>query len=238
MYLTKLLKKHIMVYERSIGITYLSIMVFDKCSIQYFSSGMHVNTRQYFDWTHFLTLHNGNNGINTMCQKLCKSWWRHEMETFSASLVICAGNSPVTGEFPAQKPVTRSFDVFFDLHLNKQLSKKSWGWWFETQSHPLSRHCNVLFMLCSCFVWLDCARFVSILLDNFITTDKIVVLPQYQGSTWRNMDKYIVKSVTKSVLSRFITDEKLFSNEFRNKDYDIHSVSPDYDIAPTDLLIK
>ena len=43
------------------------------------------------------------------------------METFSALLAICAGNLPVTGEFPAQRPVTRSFDVFFDLRLNKQL---------------------------------------------------------------------------------------------------------------------
>ena len=37
------------------------------------------------------------------------------METFSALLAICAGNSPVPGEFPTQRPVTRSFDVFFDL---------------------------------------------------------------------------------------------------------------------------
>ena len=44
------------------------------------------------------------------------AWWRHQMETFSALLAICAGNSPVPGEFPAQRPVTRSFDVFFDLH--------------------------------------------------------------------------------------------------------------------------
>ena len=36
-------------------------------------------------------------------------------------LAICAGNSPVTGEFPAQRPLTRSFDVFFDLRLNKRL---------------------------------------------------------------------------------------------------------------------
>ena len=42
-----------------------------------------------------------------------------------ALLAICAGNSPVTGEFPAQRPVTRSFDVFFDLRLNKRLSKQS-----------------------------------------------------------------------------------------------------------------
>ena len=40
------------------------------------------------------------------------------MKTFSALLVICAGNSPVTGEFPAQRPVTRSFDVFFYLRPN------------------------------------------------------------------------------------------------------------------------
>ena len=45
------------------------------------------------------------------------TWWRHQMETFSALLAICAGNSPTTGEFPTQMPVTRSFDVFFDLCL-------------------------------------------------------------------------------------------------------------------------
>ena len=53
---------------------------------------------------------------------------------FSALLVL--------GEFPAQRPVmTRSFDVFFDLRLNKRLSKQSWGWWFETLPCPLWRHC-------------------------------------------------------------------------------------------------
>ena len=46
------------------------------------------------------------------------------------------------GEFPSQRPVTRSFDVFFDLHLNKRLSKQSRGWRFETPSRPLWRHCN------------------------------------------------------------------------------------------------
>ena len=57
------------------------------------------------------------------------------METFSALLAICAGNSPVPGEFPTKRPVTRNFDVFFDLRPNKLLSKQSWGWWFETPSH-------------------------------------------------------------------------------------------------------
>ena len=53
------------------------------------------------------------------------TWWRHQMETFSALLALCAGNSPVTGEFPAQRPVRRSFDIFFDLCQNKRLSKQS-----------------------------------------------------------------------------------------------------------------
>ena len=76
---------------------------------------------------------------------LCeRSWWRHQMETFSALLAICAGNSPVTGELPAQRPVTRSFDVFFDLRLNKRLSKQWRGRWFETPSRSWWRHCNDL----------------------------------------------------------------------------------------------
>ena len=69
-------------------------------------------------------------------------WWRHQMETISALLAICAGNSPVPGEFPAQRPVTRGFDDFFDLRPDKRLSKQSWGWWFETPSHSLWRHRN------------------------------------------------------------------------------------------------
>ena len=52
-------------------------------------------------------------------------WWRHQMEIFSALLAICAGNSPVPGEFPTQRPVTWSFDVYFDLRPNKRLSKQS-----------------------------------------------------------------------------------------------------------------
>ena len=46
------------------------------------------------------------------------------------------------GDFPTQRPVTRSFDVFFDLCLNKRLRNQPWGWWFETPSWPLWRQCN------------------------------------------------------------------------------------------------
>ena len=74
------------------------------------------------------------------------SWWRHQMETFSALLALCAGNSLVTGEFPSQRPVTQSFDVFFDLRLNKRLTKQSWGWGFGTPWCSLWHHRNVLFI--------------------------------------------------------------------------------------------
>ena len=68
--------------------------------------------------------------------------WHHQMETFSVLLALCVGNSPVTSEFPSERPVTQSFDVFFDLCLNKRLSKQSWGWWFQMPSHSLWHHRN------------------------------------------------------------------------------------------------
>ena len=73
---------------------------------------------------------------------LITPWWRHQMEKMSALLTIVAGNSPVTGEFPAQRPVTRSFCVFLELRLNK----------FETPSRPSWRHSNgttVQSMMCA-----------------------------------------------------------------------------------------
>ena len=99
--------------------------------------------------THCLGVRSWNNGVR--CMSFCtliievlednvdgwprmifgdrKTWdqtlWRHQIETFSALLALCAGNSSVTGEFPSQRPVTWSFDVFFDLRLNKRLSKQS-----------------------------------------------------------------------------------------------------------------
>ena len=79
------------------------------------------------------------------------TWWRHQMETFSALLAICEG-SPRW--IPPQRPVTRSCDVFVDLRLNKRLSKHWWGWWFETLSHPLWRHsfiCNLTTCPCHNF---------------------------------------------------------------------------------------
>ena len=117
------------------------LLVFSVWAMSYFGGNTNIiNQLQYATWriqfpkvvrlvyyTRYITL-----------------WWRHQMETFSALLALCAGNSLVTGEFPTQRPVTRSFDVFFYLRLNKRLSKQSWGWGFETPSRPLWRHCNLL----------------------------------------------------------------------------------------------
>ena len=97
------------------------------------------------------------------------------METFSALLAICAGNSPVPGEFPAQRPVTRSFDVFYDLRLNKRLSKQSWGWWFETLSCPLWRHFNVVFYK----IWIESGLNGSHITQGYYrTTGNHVIIPQ------------------------------------------------------------
>ena len=69
---------------------------------------------------------------------VCYTWWRHQMETFSRYWPFVRGihRSPVNYP-PTQRPVTRSFDVFFDLRLNKRFSKQSSGWWFETLTCPL-----------------------------------------------------------------------------------------------------
>ena len=105
------------------------------------------------------------------CAVLEKALWRHQMETFSALLAFCAGNSPVTGEFPAQWPVTRSFDAFFNLRLNKPSSKQSWGWWFETPSHSLWCHCNDYQL---CHLTHRFVRFLTKIYSN-VHSQKIIV---------------------------------------------------------------
>ena len=78
---------------------------------------------------------------STFCE-CTPTWWLHQMKTFSALLALCVGNSPVTCEFPSQRQVTRSFDVFFDLGLSKRLNKQSRRRWFETPLYPLWCHRN------------------------------------------------------------------------------------------------
>ena len=74
------------------------------------------------------------NNLRGRWMKAPNTWWRHKMETLSALVALCAGSLPV------QRSVTRSFDAFFDLRLNKRMSKQSWGWWFETPR----AHCDVI----------------------------------------------------------------------------------------------
>ena len=62
--------------------------------------------------------------------------------TFSALLVFFAGHTPATSEFPSQRPVTRNFDIFFDLRPNKRLRKEPWRQWFGAPSCSLWRYCN------------------------------------------------------------------------------------------------
>ena len=69
-------------------------------------------------------------------------WWRRRMETFSTFLALCEDNPPVTTGFASQRPVMQSFEVFFDLHLNKRLIKQLKCWWLETQSRSLWCQCN------------------------------------------------------------------------------------------------
>ena len=70
------------------------------------------------------------------------AWWRHQMETFSALLTLCVGNPLVPGESTSQRPVMWSFNVFFDLCLNKQLRKQLRCWLFEMPLYSLWSHCN------------------------------------------------------------------------------------------------
>ena len=95
---------------------WLWMIIFESISYAFFSVK--------FSWEGNLESASGNYLVTLANKALStNTWWRHQMEASSALLAICAGNSPVPGEFPAQRPVTRSFGVFFDL--NKRLSKHS-----------------------------------------------------------------------------------------------------------------
>ena len=79
----------------------------------------------------------------------CNTWWRHQMETFSALLAFVQGIL-CSRRIPTKKASDASFDVFFDLRLIKWWSKQSWGWWFDKSSRPLWRLCNVIFHQLCC----------------------------------------------------------------------------------------
>ena len=99
----------------------------------------------------------------------------------------CAGNSPVPGEFPTQRPVTRSFDVFFHLRLNKRLSKQSWGWWFQTLSRPLWRQCNVLQSCAKPSIYIWCVRFLLKVLNICGFQSGVLLCPKEWHTILANM---------------------------------------------------
>ena len=85
--------------------------------------------------------------LNEICDIEWNTWYRRNKTSlfYPPPPTANAGlpHDDVPGEFPAQRPVTRRFDVFCDLHPNKRLSKQWWGWLSETPSCPLWRHRNV-----------------------------------------------------------------------------------------------
>ena len=102
--------------------------------------------------------------------------------------VIKWGNSPGPGpgEFPAQRPVTGSFDVFVDLRLNKRLSKQPWGWWFETPSWSLWRQFNVLLLAETTFIWYVARR----ALWSHMLSSKWHVMFHDDVIKWKHIPRY------------------------------------------------
>ena len=82
------------------------------------------------------------------------AWRRHQMESFSVLLALCVGNPPVTSGFPSQRPVTRRFDVFFDVRLNERLRKQSRCRWFEMSWRSLWHPWLPLYDGCCACLWL------------------------------------------------------------------------------------
>ena len=137
---------------------------------------------------------------------IVSSWWRHQMETFFALLALCAKNSPVTGEFPPQRPVTRSFDVFFYLHQIKRLSEQSWGWWLRRHRAqyddnimywPLSWRDITVFGSFWLFLSLRCCFLSSIFFSNWYKVIQKIILT----SSLLTMEYfYLTKFVSKWVI--------------------------------------
>ena len=118
------------------------------------------------------------------------------METLSALPAFWSGNSPVTGEIPSERSVTRSSDVSLICALNKRLSKQSWGWWLETLPCPLWRHCNNIKKSCWFSIKYGATRSWPVDVSNRYVRSKAIepVNPKYYKSgteqsvnlaTWR-----------------------------------------------------
>ena len=97
------------------------------------------------------------------------------MEKISALPAFCAENSLVTGEFPTQRPVKRSFDVFFDLRQRQQLNKQRRRRWFEKHRF----HKNVIVLSQNRRMWLNILIYLLITFSHHFDWDKDHTHSQY-----------------------------------------------------------
>ena len=181
----------------------------------------------------------GNFGQNI--RQIAHAWWHHQMETFSALLALCAGTSPVTGEFPSQRPVTPGFDVFFDLSSNKRLSKQSKHRWFETPSRSLWRHCNVVGSHGKpwdvfCEFWWSVLRspFVVVLLCTTILGRCIQNLGCTMCPLWRKNSRYIHFMRKNGVNYRACAIASWLNNDVNNVSCMVARLDWLWDCAPDD----
>ena len=131
-------------------------VILDRDIVNVYSNALNFNRRCLHLWTGrrlFSDIHHNHVTFDINCIYLScllyhvclhhrlPPWCRHEMTTFSAWLAFCTGNSPVAGEF-------RLSMAFFDLGLNKRLSKQWRRRRFETPSPSLWRHCNAYSLSC------------------------------------------------------------------------------------------
>ena len=166
------------------------------------------------EYTHLYFL----NSIMTLNKQSARaiSWWRHQMETFSALLAFCAGNSPVIGEFPAQRPVTPSFEIFLICAwINSWVNNREAGDLRRHRAHDVSAmsnqhlithgvlsmtsswtvHCNsrsncrLIFSPCSIRtnVYLRKSRFI----DSFRTCVTLIWESPHKEQTMRSFDKLV-----------------------------------------------
>ena len=107
-----------------------------------------------------------------------------------STFTLCEGNSPVTGEFPSRRPVTRSFGVFFDLHPDKRLSKPSRRWWFEMQSCSFD-----VTVMCGNYLsrdWLFLARDTAFFLPRVLVYQNPYINHLYKWLHHTGMKKYML----------------------------------------------
>ena len=149
-------------------------------------------------WRHYvLFLFTTVSGVDIQCIQYMMT--SSNGNIFRVTGPLC-GEFTGPGEFPTQRPVTRSFDVYFDLRLNKRLSKQPWGWWFETPSWSLWRQRNDIEFACSfvlpCFVWyiyiID-SHFIHVI--HLITFSRVcfngICFSQFQWSNAKDVGKLL-----------------------------------------------